>query len=199
MKAKIFFLSTLVAASCAFTACNDDDDVVYADGNVVALDTPEAVETGATYLSLSTPFHIKDDAHWTRAGYCVGTTENPTIYGKVYDAEVTDGMAFGGTLRDGYITATIPSLRPNVEYHVRAFVSQYKGSVVYSPDFVIKTEVGTLDDQLAAYEGPEFRDDYSSFAGWDQRDKWNLANVHDPSVVKADDGYYYMYQTDASY
>ncbi len=199
MKAKIFFLSTLVAASCAFTACNDDDDVVYADGNVVALDTPEAVETGATYLSLSTPFHIKDDAHWTRAGYCVGTTENPTIYGKVYDAEVTDGMAFGGTLRDGYITATIPSLRPNVEYHVRAFVSQYKGSVVYSPDFVIKTDVGTLDDQLAAYEGPEFRDDYSSFAGWDQRDKWNLANVHDPSVVKADDGYYYMYQTDASY
>ena len=27
----------------------------------------------------------------------------------------------------------------------------------------------------------------------------NLANVHDPSVMKAADGYYYMYQTDASY
>ena len=36
-------------------------------------------------------------------------------------------------------------------------------------------------------------------AGWDQRGSWNLANVHDPTVMKADDGYYYMYQTDASY
>ena len=36
-------------------------------------------------------------------------------------------------------------------------------------------------------------------AAWTQRSKWNLANMHDPTVVKASDGYYYMYQTDASY
>jgi hypothetical protein len=36
-------------------------------------------------------------------------------------------------------------------------------------------------------------------ADWANRGSWNLANVHDPTVMKADDGYYYMYQTDASY
>ena len=29
--------------------------------------------------------------------------------------------------------------------------------------------------------------------------QWNLANVHDPSVMLAEDGYYYMYCTDAGY
>ena len=42
-------------------------------------------------------------------------------------------------------------------------------------------------------------DDYRDIASWAQRAQWNLANVHDPSVMLADDGYYYMYQTDASY
>jgi beta-xylosidase len=44
-----------------------------------------------------------------------------------------------------------------------------------------------------------FVDNYVDIAGWENRKKWNLANVHDPSVMLADDGYYYMYQTDASY
>jgi beta-xylosidase len=54
-------------------------------------------------------------------------------------------------------------------------------------------------DQLANYTAPTYNDDYTSLASWENRSKWNLANVHDPSVMKADDGYYYMYQTDASY
>lgn len=56
-----------------------------------------------------------------------------------------------------------------------------------------------VDEQLASYVAPTYNDDYTSIASWDNRSKWNLANVHDPSVMKADDGYYYMYQTDASY
>lgn len=56
-----------------------------------------------------------------------------------------------------------------------------------------------VDEQLANYVAPSYNDDYTSIASWDNRSKWNLANVHDPSVMKADDGYYYMYQTDASY
>ncbi|BCS84556.1 arabinan endo-1,5-alpha-L-arabinosidase [Prevotella herbatica] len=56
-----------------------------------------------------------------------------------------------------------------------------------------------VDEQLANYVAPTYNDDYTSIASWDNRSKWNLANVHDPSVMKADDGYYYMYQTDASY
>lgn len=48
------------------------------------------------------------------------------------------------------------------------------------------------------FDGPEYSDDYTSIAAWSQRGSWNLANVHDPTVVK-DGDYYYMYQTDASY
>ncbi|MCY1719471.1 arabinan endo-1,5-alpha-L-arabinosidase [Prolixibacteraceae bacterium Z1-6] len=46
--------------------------------------------------------------------------------------------------------------------------------------------------------GPTYSDNYISIMSWSNRSKWNLANVHDPSVEKCDD-YYYMYQTDASY
>ena len=53
--------------------------------------------------------------------------------------------------------------------------------------------------ELANYKCPTYDDNYISVAAWTQRSKWNLANMHDPTVVKASDGYYYMYQTDASY
>ena len=53
--------------------------------------------------------------------------------------------------------------------------------------------------ELANYKCPTYDDNYTSVAAWTQRSKWNLANMHDPTVVKASDGYYYMYQTDASY
>lgn len=52
---------------------------------------------------------------------------------------------------------------------------------------------------LSTYQAPTYADDYSAMADWANRGSWNLANVHDPTVMKADDGYYYMYQTDASY
>lgn len=45
---------------------------------------------------------------------------------------------------------------------------------------------------------PAYADDYSSISSWLNRNKWNLANVHDPSVAYFN-GYYYMYGTDASY
>lgn len=49
-----------------------------------------------------------------------------------------------------------------------------------------------------AFNGPTYSDNYTSIASWGSRSQWNLANVHDPTVVK-DGEYYYMYQTDASY
>lgn len=48
------------------------------------------------------------------------------------------------------------------------------------------------------YTAPSYPDDYSSIASWDHHSRWNLANVHDPSIAFYD-GYYYMYCTDASY
>lgn len=56
----------------------------------------------------------------------------------------------------------------------------------------------TLED-VKNYVGPTYADDYLSVNDWSTRSQWNLANVHDPSVMLADDGYYYMFQTDASY
>lgn len=73
------------------------------------------------------------------------------------------------------------------------------GDTVDEVNKTTPTTPGSPDDQLASYVAPTYNDDYTSIASWDNRSKWNLANVHDPSVMKADDGYYYMYQTDASY
>ena len=70
-----------------------------------------------------------------------------------------------------------------------------------TPAAEVETELATRasSGRLSTYTPPSYIDDYASMAGWDQRGSWNLANVHDPTVMKADDGYYYMYQTDASY
>ncbi|MBR1569557.1 MAG: arabinan endo-1,5-alpha-L-arabinosidase [Bacteroidales bacterium] len=75
-------------------------------------------------------------------------------------------------------------------------------STPYSP--ITPKETGNWSGTLqepAQTDGttiPDFNDDYRSIAGWSQHDKWNLANVHDPSIAYYK-GYYYMFNTDASY
>ena len=54
------------------------------------------------------------------------------------------------------------------------------------------------DEPTGEVKIPDYEDDYSAIAGWANHNKWNLANVHDPSIAYYD-GYYYMYCTDASY
>jgi arabinan endo-1,5-alpha-L-arabinosidase len=60
----------------------------------------------------------------------------------------------------------------------------------------------TLPSDWSDWSAPTYRDDYThtgdNLQDWSSRAKWNLANVHDPSVAYYD-GYYYMYGTDASY
>ncbi|MEI7502423.1 MAG: family 43 glycosylhydrolase, partial [Paludibacter sp.] len=63
-------------------------------------------------------------------------------------------------------------------------------SVVDSIKFASETAV--------AYTAPTYADDYSSISSYANRGSWNLANVHDPTIVKCGT-YYYMYGTDASY
>lgn len=48
------------------------------------------------------------------------------------------------------------------------------------------------------FRGPTYSDDYTPISSWSHRSIWNLANVHDPTVIK-DGDYFYMYQTNASY
>lgn len=56
-----------------------------------------------------------------------------------------------------------------------------------------------METRLKNYTAPTYIDYYANQAGWNSRSIWNLSNVHDPTVVLAEDGYYYMYQTDAGY
>jgi arabinan endo-1,5-alpha-L-arabinosidase len=61
------------------------------------------------------------------------------------------------------------------------------------------TGITTKDpDSVTNFTAPTYPDDYSAIASWGSRSQWNLANVHDPSVVY-DGEHYYMYSTDASY
>lgn len=57
----------------------------------------------------------------------------------------------------------------------------------------------SLDTRLAGFTGPTYPDYYRNISAWTDRAQWNLSNVHDPTVMLAEDGYYYMYTTDASF
>lgn len=66
-------------------------------------------------------------------------------------------------------------------------------------DEIKPTGIITKDpDPNPDFSAPTYADDYSAISAWSSRAQWNLANVHDPSVV-FDGEYYYMYGTDASY
>ena len=99
---------------------------------------------------------------------------------------------------DEDFNTTISGLTGNTSYYIRAYA--YSNSrYTYSDVLTATTESLSLDEQLKNYVAPAYVDNYVDIASWDQRHEWNLANVHDPTVMLAEDGYYYMYQTDASY
>ena len=76
-------------------------------------------------------------------------------------------------------------------------------STEYSADYDVSNiksiNIVPLEQRFSSYESPTYPDYYRSFSGYDSKESWNLANIHDPSVMRAEDGYYYMYQTDASF
>ena len=73
----------------------------------------------------------------------------------------------------------------------------------YNPSLDITTvkavSVQTMENRLSNFHAPAYVDDYRSISSWEKRSQWNLSNVHDPSVMRAEDGYYYMYCTDAGF
>lgn len=176
----------MLSLGLLMVACGDDDSG----------DTP----SGGTPLSVTTP--VVTDIKQTTAivsatatgsgitsrGVCYGTVANPTIN----DSKLTSAS------KD--MTLTLAGLKPATTYHVRAYV-QSSTEVKYSADVTFTTDAETpvQTSDLDAWTAPAYVDDYRSMADWSQHSRWNLANVHDPTVMKADDGYYYMYQTDASY
>ena len=173
------FLSVLFV----FAACSDSNDDA-GSGNV-AIGIPEITATTTGSLTVTSSVS-GNTSQIVKKGFCYSVnTQNPTIKDNVLDANEN-------------FSATISGLTPNTSYYIRAYVygdSRY----TYSDALTATTENQSIDEQLENYVAPTYVDNYVDIAGWEQRDKWNLANVHDPTVVLAEDGYYYMYQTDASY
>ena len=83
--------------------------------------------------------------------------------------------------------------------------SSYTDSITFSePRDLLLREIdyynkNTYNKDRNPYGRPTYADYYRSISSWAQRGQWNLANVHDPTVMRAADGWYYMYQTDASF
>ena len=177
-------LITLFAAALFMGACSDDDNDYGTEG--IAIETPAITdETSTSSASLSVAVNMRDDVRYSGAGFCYSLQSSPTIHSSTVKALVSNGT----------LSATLTDLAPKRTYYVRAFVCIYQGDVVYSPEFTFNTANGTLAEQLATYQAPTYPDNYTAIANWNMRDQWNLSNVHDPSVVLAEDGYYYMYQT----
>lgn len=161
------------------------------------IDTPTAgVEVGIpvvsdiSYNSAKVSSKILSaNTNVVRAGVCYGKVNNPTISDLVEESVITNGN----------ISITLNGLEENTIYYIRTFVTMFNAEPVYSEVVSFTTSSSTINDELANYQPPQYVDNYTSVASWEKRHEWNLSNVHDPTVVKADDGYFYMYQTDASY
>lgn len=178
------YLSIIMMFVCSLfvMGCSDDDKI----DNTATVSNLTIGEVTSTSASLSAELSAASMQNFIKKGFCYSTSAEPTIDNATL-CEMTGD--FSATLRD---------LQPNTTYYVKAY-ALIGDNLVYTEQKQFTTPSKTLEDQLSEYICPAYVDDYVSMEGWDQRANWNLANVHDPSVMKAADGYYYMYQTDASY
>lgn len=183
------YLSAFFLSLCALVmlGCSDKDAVADNTASVTELTIGGVTFTTA---DLSARLTMADATNFLKQGFCYGTMSDPTIDNALL-CEVR-----------GDLKAQLQGLQPSTTYYVRAY-ALVGDNLVYSDvshfTTATKTQQDILKEDLANYVCPAYEDNYVNFAGWGDRQRWNLANVHDPSVMKADDGYYYMYQTDASY
>lgn len=183
-KRKMKYLSIFMMLVCSLLVmgCNDDDKI---DNSAVVANL-EVSEVTSTTARVSAELTAANMQNFIKKGFCYSTTADPTIDNATL-CEMT-----------GDFTATLTNLEPNATYYIKAY-ALIGDNLVYTEQKQFSTPAKSLEDQLSEYVCPAYEDNYVAYAGWDQRAQWNLANVHDPSVMKAADGYYYMYQTDASY
>lgn len=185
MKILTFSLISLLTV-LTFMACSDGlDNIEYNRNSDIVVAIPEITVTTGTSLTVTSSI-TSNVNQVVKKGFCYSTNaQNPTIKDNIVDA-------------DEDFNATISGLTGNTSYYIRAYA--YSNSrYTYSDALTATTESLSLDEQLKNYVAPAYVDNYVDIASWDQHHEWNLANVHDPTVMLAEDGYYYMYQTDASY
>ncbi|WP_018667823.1 arabinan endo-1,5-alpha-L-arabinosidase [Bacteroides gallinarum] len=183
-KLTFFFISLLTV--CVFTACSDGlDNIEYNRNSDITIAAPEVTAITSTSLTVNSSVtgNLNNVA---KRGFCYSVNaQNPTIKDNVVEA-------------DENFSATISGLMGNTTYYIRAYV--YGNShYTYSETVTSTTAAQSLEEQLKSYVAPAYEDYYVNISDWSNRTQWNLSNVHDPTIVLAEDGYYYMYQTDASY
>lgn len=169
----------------AFYACSKDTTSTSGgDGTPVAITSLQV--NSVTYTTASVSVSVSGGGI-NRTGICYGLNANPTIYDNELKAD-----------QKGNISIVLSGLMPNTTYHVRAY-AMTEAETLYSDDMSFTTSNKATSDDLNKWVAPTYADDYRTISSWENRNKWNLANVHDPTVVKAADGYYYMYTTDAGF
>ncbi len=187
--------TSLISASLTLAGCSDDDDDTPTNGTTEQttksrVGSVSGVSIGTPTASDITPYQAKITA----------TTSEWNKYHSAYiyystSVNMTGAKSISCDYLSNEITATLTSLQSATAYYVYALLRSSQEEDIYS-DTISFT---TAEASLSEYVGPTYVDDYRNILSWDKRSSWNLANVHDPSVMLADDGYYYMYQTDASF
>ena len=173
---------SLALALMAVSCVQKEDIDTPSKPDTITLSTPSVSDITATSASFSATL---DAGSLTvlNMGFCYSTSSGVTMSDKTISCT-------------GTLSATVEELKQKTTYYVKAYAVSSDKKVVYSEEASFTTESSS---NIVDYVAPTYQDNYASISGWDQRSQWNLANVHDPSVCLADDGYYYMYQTDASY
>lgn len=170
-------------------ACSSENNESDTNAATVAISTPTIVKVAEDQANIIATITTNTPSIILKKGFCYDTQSNPTI------ASQTVEMSSAGLS----LNLTLTALDPDTKYYVKAFATIANGNPIYSSEISFTTTTRSESSELDNYTAPTYPDNYTNIADWSNRSQWNLANVHDPSVVFAEDGYYYMYQTDASY
>lgn len=185
----IKWLAYIIICTALLESCSSGTDGDLDQPSAI-LSEPLVSEVTSTSAYLQVSWSALSATELSKSGFCYSTSSKPTIYNSIVLSSYNNQKNF---------SARVEGLSANTIYYVRAFVVTTGGEVIYSDQIEFTTIKTTEDPQLTQYKAPAYADNYAGIADWNQRSRWNLANVHDPTVVLAEDGYFYMYQTDASY
>lgn len=182
--------AALVSAMTVFLcSCGGSDPVTPEQPDKPGEET--GVSVSAPVVSDIQPKSVKvassttaDAAQVRQKGFVWSLSPDPTISSDRVQCEGAD------------FRADITALKPGTSYFLKAYVMTVSDGTKYSDEVTFTTQKSDTAEDFVA---PDYPDNYVAFTDWSKRSQWNLANVHDPTVCLAEDGYYYMYQTDASY
>ena len=188
-------LLCLFLLSMTLTACSgggDDPEPSPAPGpspvtGTVSITTPQVSDVTYNSAKVKAQVTASTGLSVSSRGICYSTSSSssPTTSDKTVVAQISD------------MQVTLTGLEASTTYYVRGYAVSDLGTT-YS-EVASFTTAKAPENTLENYVAPTYADDYRTFSGWNDRAKWNLSNVHDPSVMLAEDGYYYMYCTDAGF